>query len=616
MLTILFSFSLSSTQFAADFVFRTHHRDGWNGTNTKYDGHSGIALLLTDSIVSDLDKFFQKNRKEPEIVVVPLQYATSSILNKIQTIYKPKPFLQGFVILANDDADISPGVPFPNKAYSCYQTNDTFQWNPKADSLQNQKFDVPVIYPSHSTTEQIYEHIRQNGEKAGFYLNNFMISKGNDVSCLSEGNCKPIGGISMYGSFTNNYNSSSIWAITSFDTYGLIPYGSTGSDYSISGFVTLLAAIELFQGVNWSEAKHQLKFAFFEGEENGYLGSEKFVTDITNFKCQVGTSGSNTCREPPRSDMGFLDVFLDNISAIVEIRQDATSSNLYAHSMPSSHNFVDTEVLPNQDHILVANRSLPGIPPSSTHTFLKRNPNMKHVVLTGFRGQYPTDNRYGSPSDVLYDAVLIANHSLSLARTLAKLCGVTLVKDEVNVSLINEIMGLFVTNISAAPYVNEVIMSKQGATLPTDHISLYGGVFNGYTLSLKHVFVREYLKEIIAYNVTDINCSTNNDCANWSMECAPRKNVCVSAQFNYHPAYSNAYEYKVSSGKFEVVNNSDALPRMTEADWKTTDFQMTMFSTSRTGRVTVGIGILLWIGLSVLFSFCWNRSFVELVNNK
>lgn len=60
-------------------------------------------------------------------------------------------------------------------------------------------------------------------------------------------------------------------------------------------------------------------FGFWAGEAWGYLGSKRFVYDITNFQCneQSGTQ----CLDPFQDSLEFQNIKIDKIHSIVELGQ-------------------------------------------------------------------------------------------------------------------------------------------------------------------------------------------------------------------------------------------------------------------------------------------------------
>lgn len=609
MFFYLLGLSLSS-QFPADFLFRMHDHDGWFGPKTLFDGYSGHLLRIPDDV--NLENFFSKPRSRPEVLVIPMALLTVTDLDKIISLYKPRPYLQGFIVIPNDTLVISPDVPFPNKQYSSYQPPEDFKWNPVATSMVTQKYEFPIVYPPQSEVKNLIEHMKYYGSKAGVYLRIYMLSRGNSKRCLKDESCQFLGGLTLYGSFGKDYGSvnekqKAVWAIASYDSYGLFPYAHVGADYSISGFITLLGAIESFKDIDWTKAKRPLRFAFFDGEEVGYLGSTKFLRDVTEpFNCQK--RDGNTCLQPYRLDFGFESVSPDDFGTVIEVKSVAKAKNLYVHTNRNGKGLNIS--LPATDSTLsveMADQSLPGIPPSSVNTFIKKFPDIEHAVLTSYKGKFPTDNRYGSPSDVEYNSDDITKASQTLVKILYDLCGIDSGNPvpTVNKTIISELMKGFVTNPSSSDYMQSLFPNSR---LPTDHVSLYSGPYNEYTLDLKQLVVKEVLADTLATanNVTSIKCTSNDQCSNLGLACSSKLGVCINYTMNMHPAYSDAFEWDEDKWEMKVVNESKALPFECEANWDSPDLQYITLPALWTGRITAGIGILLWVVLAILLNIFWN----------
>jgi hypothetical protein len=93
----------------------------------------------------------------------------------------------------------------------------------------------------------------------------------------------------------------------------------------------------------------------------------------------------------------------------------ANTTNLYAHSKSASLVKDIKELADLPISVAEANSDLPGLPRSSSHSFLRRFQGIEQVVLAGFDRHYPNNNRYGSPSDVVYDAEAVTNAAQTLA---------------------------------------------------------------------------------------------------------------------------------------------------------------------------------------------------------
>ena len=591
----------SSEQFAADFVFRMHNHSGWFGPKTKFDGYSGVLLPINSE--SEIDSVFSVKRKYPEVIVLPLTLLRDDIISRISSMYTPKPFLQGFIITNDDSTVRSAGLPFPNKQYASYEAPEDFVWNQDATSMIQHSYDFPIVYPPKSEVQRLLKHIEDYGTKAGVYMRIYMLTRGDTKKCLKNSNCQILGGLSIYGSFNEEYAKPGVWAIAGFDTYGFFPYAHVGADYSISGFVALLAALESLKGIDWSTATKHLRYAFFDAEEWGYLGSTRFLDDIISFNCNSWKNNGEFCNSPYRIDFGFETFDLNAFDTVIEIKSVANANTLYVHTNQDKRDFGRQIVsrAPGPMTLEMADENLPGIPPSSTNTFIRKKPGINHAVLTGYQSTFPRNNKIGFPSEVDYNVDSITNSAQTLANILAAECGVTPVHN-VNRTIVEGLMIGLVNAPNDSQYLKELFPTSD---LPTDHVSLYSGPFKYYTLDLKQLIIREILKDPLATKRTSTPCESDNDCG--GLSCSASK-VCINYTMNMHPAYSAAFEYDDNEGEIVVINDSIELPFETEANWDSPDLQYVTLPSYWSGRVVAGIGILLWILLSALFCAFWNHN--------
>ena len=593
-------------QFAADFVFRMHNSKGWTGTKTKFDGHSGYVVELSPD--TNIDTFFAAKRERPEVIVMPLSLLTDANVKKIQNLYRPKLYLQGIVVM-NSEASNCLDVVFPNADQACYNATG-IKWNSdKCDAMISQVYDVPIVFPPQSQLLKLKDHLKKYGEKAGIYMRVFMQSRGTDEKCLKDDMCQPVGGLSMFGGFEYDLNKPAVWAITSFDAYGIFPYGTVGADYSISGFVAQYAALEAMKGLDWTKAKKPLRFAFFDAEETGYMGSQRFLNDIQKFECKKWDDSRTYCLEPYRIDRWFENISLDSFDTIVEMRQVANADNIWAHVNGSTTSELLKTIQTIEPSIKAPTRDV--IPPSSTNSFLKVKKDLPHVVLTGFDDQYPTNNRYGSPADATYDVTKATAAAQKLANVLIGLCfgEGTDVKVTVNSTVVE---GLYQGFVNAARDSEYLISLFPNTNLPTDHVSLYPGVYSFYTFNVKQLVIRNGLKDSIAYNVTDQTCESDNDCSNLNQDgsnhLCSRDGVCEAVSLNSYPAYSLAYEWSYDDQKYYMVDTTPGISRFAEANWLNPDLQFTTLPAPLTGRITTGVGIFLWVATTIVLGWFWRKN--------
>jgi hypothetical protein len=607
MLPILLARSFSAKQFAADFNFRILNQDGWTGPKASFEGYTGFAVLIPPG--TRIETFFAKKRTRPEVIVLPLSLVTNDSIEKLQSFYYPKPYLQGIVVLGDDTSPHSYDVPFPNADQSYYPPNG-YRWNRVGDSLSVAQTDVPLIYPPEAVKKLLLEHIATHGPHAGIYIRLFMEARKNDVQCLKDATCMFIGGVSLFGSFDGGFDGPAVWAVSSMDSNGLFPYGATGADAAIAGFVAHLLALESFRDANWTYATRPLRFLFLDAEAHGYLGGHRFLKDIAKFECSRPTNEGKSCASPYRTSLAFQNVSLPGLlsSTIVEMISVANASKLYAHS--SSTRLVQAlKEIPDLPIEIEPTKSKVGLPPSSMHSFLKYNSSIEHVVLAGFDDHYPDRNRYGSPSDVVYDADAVTRAAQTLADVLARLCNVTLNRT-IDSATVKQLMDGFVGIPRDSPFLVSLFPNQE---IPSDHVSLYSGVYNGYSYALKHLVVRALLADAIADNRTNVSCAADSDCTHFGggWGCS-RAKLCQHTAFHSHPAYSSAYEFEHDRKKWVLVNESAGLPRAVESDWVPPDLRLITLPSVYTGRIACGIGLFLWAVSAAALGIFWSNNLQHL----
>lgn len=97
-------------------------------------------------------------------------------------------------------------------------------------------------------------------------------------------------------------------AIAALDSNAFFHDLATGADADMSGVVSLVLAANALSSLYRDGApnllERQILFAFFVGESFGYIGSERFVYDITQFECKK--QEGNHCVDPRK----ILSIFL------------------------------------------------------------------------------------------------------------------------------------------------------------------------------------------------------------------------------------------------------------------------------------------------------------------
>lgn len=252
-----------------------------------------------------------------------------------------------------------------------------------------------------------------------------MFANTNSIKCLRENVCQPLGGYSVWSAFgAPNKTNSLVLAMAGFDATSFFHEDAVGAETSVSGTVALIAAAHALanappQVVNISSLPHQLVFAFFTGENYGYVGSRKFLAEIQNFTCLAfpdNDPSKPSCSMPYKPSLRFQQLNVSRIRRALELKQVAMglSSTVYTHferNNSASAAFA-SEIAslgwptPTLDAAVPAvqnaSADTPGIPPSSMQTFVGALPATPAVVLTDHAGAYVNKFFNGDSDNLAY----------------------------------------------------------------------------------------------------------------------------------------------------------------------------------------------------------------------
>jgi hypothetical protein len=129
------------------------------------------------------------------------------------------------------------------------------------------------------------------------------------TGCIKALKCRPFGGHSVWASLAAPVTNTTrvVMAVSSLDSMALFSQHATGGDADVSGVVTLLAAAMALSSptptlttkttkttkttetssLELDKLPRRIVFAFFAGEAYDYVGSRKFVDDITTLQCKT-----------------------------------------------------------------------------------------------------------------------------------------------------------------------------------------------------------------------------------------------------------------------------------------------------------------------------------------
>lgn len=619
-----------SLSFPNEFNFRMPTTDGWMGPKTRWQGNNGYLVKITTA--EELTNHIANKHYYSETLLLPTSLVTDEILTNLENNFKPIKYLRAIIMYPTGDANVSSAPRYPNQKYSYHK--EDYDWNPygSGSDRKQHSFDIYQI-TSEEYLAAFLALMNAFPEESGVYINNRQYSRGNfkkSYTTKKSGNplADPVSGVNIYGSFDANFTGPAVWAIASIDSFGLTPYNHVGADRSMSGFIGLLAALRALQNLTWSEATKPLRYIFFDTEEFAYSGSERFLYDIANFKCQTPDSdNSDACSIPYRAYMGFKNITLDDFDTVIELQSIGLyndSSKLFAHSEKEVNaEFLSNVTSVNYSGVSIsqADSDLPGVPPSSMNSFLKyKNRTFNHVVLTGFNRQYVNKN-IGMPDDSYnnIDIDYMTKAATNTARLLAKLCFPDL--PEANLSsivadkdMINQTLYGFAVNPNASSiFLHFWPLSEKRPQLSTVPGSIYTGVSIGYSYRTKHQFIKMFMDETKAAKYEDVDCSDSEkvNCSKIDPELkCGWNNRCVKSNVEFSPALYPGLEFDYDDYKYNVSTWDN--PYFAETRWNNQMLYYVTLGQAYIGRYAIFVGVLLWLILAIGGAKLWSWNLTKL----
>ncbi|KAK1313082.1 Nicastrin [Acorus calamus] len=304
----------------------------------------------------------------------------------------------------------SPVQKFPQAEFSPYKDSN-YEWNPAGSGIMLNRYDFPVFLVSENSTSLLREMAEKNEKQNEAYpldvaefdlvMQTTRVGTHNSESCLKGQSCLPLGGYSVWSSLPPINISSMkapkpiLLAVTSMDSASFFRDKSLGADSSVSGMISLLAAVDALSRMDGlNELKKQLVFLVVTGEAWGYLGSRRFLLELDE--------GSDTTN-------GLNSTLIEQVLEIGSVGKGLGKgvSTFYAHSQGESS--ATTEIMRafevacdslGRESIKIkkSNTLNPGVPPSSLMTFLRKNSSTSGIVLEEFDSAF-TNNFYHSNLD-------------------------------------------------------------------------------------------------------------------------------------------------------------------------------------------------------------------------
>ncbi|KAG2325831.1 hypothetical protein Bca52824_008559 [Brassica carinata] len=532
---------------------------------------------------------------------------------------------------------LSPDKMFPQAEFSPYK-NVEYKWNPMASSIMWKAYNFPVYLLSESGISAVHEFLSKKDMKHNTFTSDVaefnMVMETtkagthNSEACLQEGTCLPLGGYSVWSSLppidvsSSNNRKPIVLTVTSMDSASFFRDRSFGADSPISGLVALLGAVDALSRVEgFSNLKKQLVFLVLTGETWGYLGSRRFLHELDLHSDAVA---------------GLTDTPIETVLEIGSVGKGLSGgiNTFFAHKtrVSSATNMTLDALKIAQDSfasksikIVSADKTNPGIPPSSMMAFMKKNPQTSAVVLEDFDTKFVNKFYHSHLDDLsnINSSSVVAAASV-VARTLYILASdrkdSALGSIHVNASFVEELLACLV---SCDPGLS--------CNLVKDYISPtntcpgnYAGVMIGEPSSKPYLGsvsdVSRFLWNFLAEKTSVQKGNTTSVCSKGS--CSRTDQVCIKAESNkegtcvisttrYVPAYSTRLKYADGAWTILHQNTSDSMgmvdPVWTESNWNTIGMQVYTVQHSAYDNAVLVAGItvatLAYVGIMVAKSF-------------
>ncbi|KAJ4904612.1 Nicastrin [Raphanus sativus] len=567
---------------------------------------------------------------------------------------------------------LSPDKMFPQAQFSPYGNVD-YKWNPTASSIMWKAYNFPVYLLSESGISAVQTFLSKKEMKHKTYTSDVaefnMVMETtkagthNSEACLQEGTCLPLGGYSVWSALppinvsSSNNRKPIVLTVTSMDSASFFRDKSFGADSPISGLVALLGAVDALSRVEgFSNLKKQLVFLVLTGETWGYLGSRRFLHELDLHSDAV---------------TGLSDALIETVLEIGSVGKGLSGgiNTFIAHKtrVSSATNMTLDALKIAQDSfasknikILSADKTNPGIPPSSMMAFMKKNPQTSAVVLEDFDTKFVNKFYHSHLDDLCKKCHNLSfssfgSETLFFKKLFLILSGISIAANINSSSVVaaasvvartlyilasdskdssNSALGSIHVNASFVEELLACLLSCEpglSCNLVKDYISPtntcpgnYAGVIIGEPSSKPYLGsvgdVSRFLWNILAEKTSVQKGNTTSSCSKGT--CSKTDELCIKAESNkegtcvvsttrYVPAYSTRLKYADGAWTILPQNTSDAMgmvdPVWTESNWNTIGVQVYRVQHSAYDNAVLVAGIIVttlaYIGIMVAKSF-------------
>eukprot|EP00210_Caulerpa_lentillifera_P002616 g2503.t1 len=549
------------------------------------------------------------------------------------------------------------------------QNGTVHRWNPNGNGLRFKYLPVPVFLLNHDIVHKALHGAHENHKRSfsgplyNVETKMLMHAKNDSLHCLGILVCQPLGGYSILG-ITPEVQSSEpenkvILVSSKLDSAGFFLDRIIGADSSLASLIVMLSAIEILnQKSDFKQYKKQLAFIAFAGEPWDFMGSKRFLWELTKEQDSI-------------FDQRKLPFNLTQLTQVIDLGQVGNpvksegNYRFYLHEVNSrkgasnelKRSLLETsrEASNLQLSLQSASESNPGIPPSSLEVLLSFNSNLEGILIEEFDQNYsnPYYNSIKDDEDNLSLEPMI-KISILVAQTLHKLAmednQLIQVNEDTVKQIITSLIGCLVKKqpglqCELAQELMSVKPQSSSEITAADHyISVLGSVDSNVqdadinTKSNMERFVFNYMgARLGAINSTecDLNeqkCDANQVCVGYkALESkSKRHGKCYHSSVYFVPSYSLSLKYKrCNNGSesdcrpwtedldsdvkaFVLQNRWKEDPIWTESNWTTESqsLELSMVESKATETKILISGIILTLGtilISLIFQSLYNK---------
>jgi nicastrin len=231
-----------------------------------------------------------------------------------------------------------------------------------------------------------------------------------------------------------------ILVATNMDATAMFHELARGANTAAANILTVLMAAKLF-GESVSDSlldslPNKVMFAFFQGENYGYMGSRSFLRDVAypGFQCDensmVASQAKNknvkntkmACLHPLRHDLDFMDIgAIKSMIAVDQVGILSEKNTFYVHNTGHGY-YNDIITSMSTDNWTIQDATAGSIPPTPLSSLLVLSEGqVGGIVLTGYNDAFVENSFYMSHMDstdrVSIDLDAIAKAATIVART-------------------------------------------------------------------------------------------------------------------------------------------------------------------------------------------------------